>query len=99
MLITLISFSVGVLIAYLMHKRGIDVWDLIRGIYRCIRAQIKYLRFGKEVSTKEIANRLTICSNCPFENNGTCMQCGCILAEKARMSTEECPNDYWKEKQ
>jgi len=70
---------------------------LLVGIYRCIRAQINYLRFGTEVTTEELAERLTICSKCPFENSGTCMQCGCILAEKARMSTEQCPNDYWSE--
>jgi hypothetical protein len=96
MMFTMIfSLCIGMLIAYYMHRRGIDLSDLIVGIYRCIRAQIKYLRFGKEVPTEELAKRLTICGSCPFENNGVCMQCGCILAEKARMSTEQCPNNYW----
>ena len=70
--------------------------DLFRGAYRCVRAQVRYMRFGKELDTETIAKRLTICSGCPFENNGTCMDCGCILIEKAPMSTEKCPNNYWE---
>lgn len=72
------------------------MFKLFKGAYRCIVAQVKYIRFGKEVTTETIAKRLTVCSGCPFENNGTCMECGCILAEKARMSTEDCPQGYWE---
>jgi hypothetical protein len=76
-----------------------SIGDFFTGAYRCLMAQVNYLRFGKEVTTKVLADRLTICSKCPFENSGVCMGCGCILAEKARMSTEDCPNGFWTQKE
>lgn len=71
--------------------------NLIKGAFRCLRAQIRYLRYGKELETEEIARRLTICGSCRYEQQGVCGGCGCIILEKAPMSTENCPELFWED--
>ena len=45
--------------------------------------------------------RLSICHACPANmfNGGRCMDCGCVVALKAKVETEKCPLGFWdKEK-
>lgn len=91
----LVSFIVVAVILYQVFYFRKELYEVLFGALKCIKAQIKFMRKGEEVSTETLAKRLTVCSGCPFENSGVCMECGCILAEKARMSTENCPQNYW----
>ena len=66
-------------------------------IIRFLKAIIKYIRFGKKTTIDEYINRLTICKNCCLFDNvkWTCKKCGCYLEKKAKMNTENCPDDKW----
>lgn len=54
---------------------------------------------GKKIlSTLELAEkRLVICEKCPSlaKDSGRCMECGCFVKAKARISFEECPLEKW----
>jgi hypothetical protein len=73
------------------------MFKLVQGAIKCLKAQIRYMRYGKELEIKEVAKRLTICGTCRYENKGVCGSCGCILLEKAPMSTENCPELFWED--
>ena len=53
--------------------------------------------FGKQTTINEYINRLTICKCCEnFNNeNWSCKKCGCYLDKKAKMNTENCPDNKW----
>jgi hypothetical protein len=77
------------------------VYYLILGLFKCVNAQYKYMSEKDTLPTKMIGNRLVICGDCPINRNGVCGDgieegCGCILTEKAKMSTESCPLDKWE---
>ena len=42
-----------------------------------------------------IANRLSICQECPFLKEHTCLQCGCFVRLRASMVIKKCPMTYW----
>lgn len=50
------------------------------------------------VSSAEQDNRLTICRACEKFDCGKCQQCGCIVAVKAKLATEDCPLGFWPRK-
>lgn len=51
---------------------------------------------GVEIVDKETKEeRLKICNNCPFENNGSCNICLCVISSKVLFSNEKCPIDKW----
>ena len=66
-------------------------------IIRFLKAIIKYIRFGQRTSINEYINRLTLCKDCNYFDNETwvCKKCGCYLDKKAKMNTENCPDDKW----
>jgi rubrerythrin len=66
-------------------------------IIRFIKALIKYMRYGHRVHIDEYVNRLTICKNCNNldDEKWSCKKCGCYLDKKAKMNTENCPDDKW----
>lgn len=40
-------------------------------------------------------DRLKICKTCPANKYWICTKCGCVLAAKTRVYTEECPDNKW----
>ena len=66
-------------------------------LIRFLKAIIKYIRFGKQTPIDEYINRLIICKNCNNFNHEkwTCKICGCYLDKKAKMNTENCPDNKW----
>ena len=54
---------------------------------------------GKKItSTAELAQkRLDICNKCPSLDHkyDRCMECGCFVKAKTRLSFEDCPLDKW----
>ena len=57
----------------------------------------KYIRYGNRVDIDNYINRLSICMACDnFDNEKwSCKICGCYLDKKAKMNTENCPDDKW----
>ena len=66
-------------------------------IIRFLKAIIKYIRFGQQTTIDVYIDRLTTCKNCNNFNNEkwSCKICGCYLDKKAKMNTENCPENKW----
>jgi rRNA maturation endonuclease Nob1 len=66
-------------------------------LIRFFKAIIKYIRFGQQTTIDDYINRLTICKSCDkFDNEKwVCKKCGCYLDKKAKMNTENCPDNKW----
>ena len=47
------------------------------------------------VTKLQLAARLAVCTKCPFNKNGTCSECGCVIATKAKWRSADCPKEYW----
>jgi nucleoside 2-deoxyribosyltransferase len=39
--------------------------------------------------------RLAICADCPFNIDGVCAECGCVLEHKVRAGHDSCPIGKW----
>ena len=50
----------------------------------------------KRTSKEEYADRIETCNGCEFHQSSRCVQCGCFIAEKAKMRSEDCPIGKWK---
>lgn len=55
-------------------------------------------------ATKRSIERMKICNICPYNNNGICKKCGCILQAKTRVNfllddygktIDGCPEKKW----
>ena len=66
-------------------------------LIKFLKAIIKYIRFGQQTTIDKYIYRLTICKSCDRFNDEkwTCKVCGCYLDKKAKMNTENCPEDKW----
>lgn len=66
-------------------------------LIRFFKAIVRYIRFGKKVTFNDYVYRLTVCEVCEYcdKDNWSCKKCGCYLNKKAKMNTENCPNDKW----
>ena len=66
-------------------------------LIKFLTAITKYLRYGNRVDIDNYINRLSICRTCDnFDNEKwSCKICGCYLDKKAKMNTENCPDDKW----
>lgn len=66
-------------------------------IIKFLKAIIKYIRFGNRVNIDNYIHRLSICKSCEnFDNEKwKCKVCGCYLDKKAKMNTENCPDNKW----
>jgi len=51
------------------------------------------------VSSDEARRRLAICASCSSyrASDKTCAECGCYIAAKARLASEQCPTSKWNE--
>jgi len=67
------------------------IWNLTKAITKYIASG------GKNVSKEEYEKRLKECDTCPVRKGNTCGACGCFLIAKAKMKTENCPNNFWDE--
>ena len=66
-------------------------------IIRFLKSIIRYIKFGHRIDIDEYIRRLIICKCCENfdEEKWICKTCGCYLDKKAKMNTENCPNDKW----
>jgi hypothetical protein len=49
------------------------------------------------VSREQYQERLTVCEWCERREGNFCNACGCVLALKAGMRSEDCPLQRWPE--
>ena len=57
---------------------------------------IQYARMGApHVSEDSYENRLAECEACPHLEEYRCGMCGCVVEEKAKWATAECPDNRW----
>ena len=63
--------------------------------FRFIKALIKYIIWGDQVTADKYNSRIAICDTCSDKCGKTCCICGCYLHKKAKWSTEECPKNKW----
>lgn len=66
-------------------------------IINFLKAIVRYILFGKRVLFNDYVYRLTVCKTCNNvdKDNWSCKKCGCYLDKKAKMNTENCPDDKW----
>lgn len=74
--------------------------NIFKKIFNLVKASKKHAQDGfKDVSLEDFKNRIEICNNCPFQENGECTVCGCFIAKKAWWRSEDCPKDKWPKQQ
>lgn len=57
---------------------------------------LRYARMGApHVSEEAYENRLAECGACPHLEEYRCGMCGCVVEEKAKWATAECPDNRW----
>ena len=63
------------------------------------KAAVNYIKEGLPSLLNDAVyeNRLETCSSCVDNRNGICVnkQCGCVIAIKAKIPTEDCPAGKW----
>ena len=66
-------------------------------VVRFLKSLAKYILFGKRVTFNDYVYRLTVCETCKHldKEKWSCKKCSCYLDKKAKMNTENCPNDMW----
>lgn len=59
---------------------------------------VEYAKHGApNVSELEYKNRLKTCMSCPeLKDNYRCGICGCVVEQKAKWATTDCPDNKWK---
>ncbi len=64
-------------------------------IFRFLKALIKYIIWGSQVTADKYNDRILICNTCSDKCGDKCCICGCYLNKKAKWSTESCPKNKW----
>jgi len=64
-------------------------------VFRFIKALIKYILWGEQVTQLVYDQRITKCEKCDDRCGSTCCICGCYLSKKAQWSSESCPKNKW----
>lgn len=56
-----------------------------------------YKARGYEIVADEetVQVRLDTCHACPYNDDGQCVKCGCLILAKVFLNPEECPKHYW----
>ncbi|MBR3819462.1 MAG: hypothetical protein IKJ41_10015 [Clostridia bacterium] len=57
--------------------------------------RIKRLSDRDKASDDEYKSRVSICSECEFLSEGTCLECGCYPEFKAAFKKQKCPRRKW----
>jgi hypothetical protein len=59
---------------------------------------IQYARAGApHVSGAAYESRLSTCASCPHLEEYRCGMCGCVIEEKAKWATSNCPDNRWED--
>jgi hypothetical protein len=79
-------------------KMKIFKWQYIQNFFRFLIANVK--SGFKQVSYSEYEMRRAICRGCMFYDVAAdrCKSCGCWIHNKARWKSEDCPENFWKQR-
>jgi hypothetical protein len=70
--------------------------NLLKQAANLTKAIAEHVASGAQKSSTELVEaRLAVCSGCPYRNDAQCSICGCYLAAKAGMKSQQCPVGYW----
>lgn len=59
---------------------------------------IRFVREGAPIVTAEVyEQRLSTCDACPKLDGFRCGVCGCVVEEKAKWETSDCPEKRWED--
>ena len=61
-----------------------------------VRQAIDRLPDDMKASDETYRERLDVCKNCDYLNEGTCGACGCYVELRAAARTGKCPYKKWK---
>lgn len=60
-----------------------------------VRTAIDRLDAADKVTGREYEERLIVCRECDYLNEGTCNACGCYVELRAAAKSGKCPYDRW----
>lgn len=63
--------------------------------FKSISDRIKKLSDRDKASDEEYKARVSICSECEFLSEGTCLKCGCYPEFRAAFRKQKCPCKKW----
>lgn len=84
----------------IIKEEKIDGPGITKLVENFTKAVINHAKDGmRKVTEEQYKDRLTVCSQCDFQDNDRCkhMSCGCVLSKKARWRSENCPMGKWPE--
>ena len=64
-------------------------------VFRFIKALLKYILWGEQVTQLVYDERIAKCEKCKDRCGRTCCLCGGYLSKKAQWSSESCPKNKW----
>ncbi len=63
--------------------------------FKNISDRIKKLSDKDKSSDEEYKKRISVCSECEFLSEGTCLKCGCYPEFRAAFKKQNCPIKKW----
>lgn len=63
--------------------------------FKSISERIKKLSDRDKASDEQYKMRVSVCSECEFLSEGTCLECGCYPEFKAAFRKQSCPRKKW----
>jgi hypothetical protein len=61
-----------------------------------LRAIAQHIAEGcPHLAEDSLRKRFATCEPCQFRSGNTCGDCGCVIAIKARMPSQQCPRGLW----
>lgn len=88
-----------------MKQNNTTINNMFKKLKYIIKGYIKFIKdFIKGTQTYKSKQRLNICNQCEFNNNGICKKCGCIIKVKVKVDFLEdengitidgCPEKKW----
>lgn len=61
----------------------------------CVSAWANYRGFSTTTNAPEQAFRWSQCDPCPFNEDGQCQKCSCLVLAKIGLTMERCPDGKW----
>ena len=63
--------------------------------FKTITEHIKKLSDKDKADDREYKSRVSICAECEFLSDGTCLKCGCYPEFRAAFKKQKCPCKKW----
>ena len=79
-------------------KEGCGGCGKKNNLVRMIKGAVAFTKANLGIDAADddtIDKRLAICQSCQDNNRWHCEDCGCIISEKVRLKSQECPQLKW----